>query len=761
MRNMKKIRIRKGILILGIVILVMAIGFFNRKYFSHEIAKQDYMDPVYGEGSLDGWKFQFDMYTNNPGENAVDKTNSVSTIEHEFQSESEYKYITFQISYTYTGQDSFAPGTLKIYVPKYKEGSRDITYELISPTINIAAGSLADGYEWNYSSQIIDNNSYYVFTNNKQLAVEEGKDNLQGMFQIAYAIEAEDVYIRYDSTTQQEKPSYKEFNAKLVNTVDDNSLTSDTKKVTLDFPKATYKIRKSANKIKSLDGLPSDDYIWVNYKITSSKTNGLRGIFRAVFGDFQDIFLIKETLPSENCILLDDKMNEITSDSNDYYIKSLSHEDAGDLNPQWSFYIGYPISEFDGETITNTAQFYGQYTDATLDYNYYKDLDKYTHEVEYIAEDSIEVDLNKFKFVYPPGNYGLVKHVYSSANTYYKQHDSETMDFKKIKEASDRNTFFIRPITNYTGTTLTVRIGDDREYIESADGTKKEWLSDNDYYFSYINLPILKNGNGNPIKTYQAKLFVRYAGTNNYVLYSNNDDSNAGIFDTSARKEFNFNETNIVGWYIEIYNMKESIKDAVSLSTRVNYSKEDIGNIGTKGYLYNFAYFDVYDDQGNLLNGASESSYTGTGYNDGLAQWDYETYGHYPRRDYAYVKYNYPKEGYYIYKSKRGEKYELDRWKAEFYFRPYHIDSYGYKRDTPFTKIDMYDLLPAGMYLESPIINVNRYYDYKNYTINGEKPSSNDELIEFLKSHTSYEIKYNWNNTGRTWIHVYSDFTDV
>ena len=112
---------------------------------------------------------------------------------------------------------------------------------------------------------------------------------------------------------------------------------------------------------------------------------------------------------------------------------------------------------------------------------------------------------------------------------------------------------------------LTVRIGDDREYIESADGTKKEWLSDNDYYFSYIYIPILKNGNGNPIKTYQAKLFVRYAGTNNYVLYSNNDDSNAGIFDTSARKEFTFSETNIVGWYIEIYNMKESIKNTESL----------------------------------------------------------------------------------------------------------------------------------------------------------------------------------------------------
>ena len=239
------------------------------------------MDPVYGEGSLEGWKFQFDMYTNNPGETAVDKTNSVSTIEHEFQSRNEYKYITLQTSYTYTGQSSFEPGTLKIYIPKYKIGSGNSSdYELYSATTNIAAGPVEDGYEWNYTTETIDNNEYYVFTNNKQLAVEDGKDNLQGMFQIAYAFEAGDIYIRYDSTTKQEKSSYKEFNAKLVNTVDDNSLTSDTKKVTLNYPKSGYKITKKANKIKSMDGIPSDDYIWVNYEISSSPLNSsLREVF--------------------------------------------------------------------------------------------------------------------------------------------------------------------------------------------------------------------------------------------------------------------------------------------------------------------------------------------------------------------------------------------------------------------------------------------------------------------------------------------------
>ena len=253
---------KKIIIIFTITILLLIIGSINRKYFSHVIEKQDYMDPVYGEGSLEGWKFQFDMYTNNPGENVVDKTNSVSTIEHEFHSWGEYKYITLQTSYTYTGQSSFEPGTLKIYIPKYKIGSGNSSdYELTSATTNVAAGAVEDGYEWNYTTETIDNNEYYVFTNNKQLAVEDGKENLQGMFQISYAIQADKVYIRYDSTTKQEKPSYKEFNAKLVNTVDDNSLTSDTKKVTLNYPKASYTIKKQAKKIKSMDRIKSDEYI--------------------------------------------------------------------------------------------------------------------------------------------------------------------------------------------------------------------------------------------------------------------------------------------------------------------------------------------------------------------------------------------------------------------------------------------------------------------------------------------------------------------
>ena len=234
---------------------------------------------------------------------------------------------------------------------------------------------------------IIQPKQLIIFTNNKQLAVEDGKDNLQVMFQIAYAIKGEIVYIRYDSTTQQEKPCYKEFNAKFINTLDDNSITSDTKTVTLYYPRADYNLKKEAKKITSLDGLPSNDYIWVHYIVTASiteETQELIYVFRPDSGISNTRLLLKETLPSDDCIILDSEMNELTSDTLDYYIQA-EYKNTG--IPQWSFYIGYPLSEYEGETITNTAKFYGQYREADGQEGYYVSYkDGYSHEIEYIAE---------------------------------------------------------------------------------------------------------------------------------------------------------------------------------------------------------------------------------------------------------------------------------------------------------------------------------------------------------------------------------------
>ena len=52
------------ILITTFLVAIIIIGTLFNINYSHQINKQDYSEPVYGTGTLDGWVLQFDMYTN-------------------------------------------------------------------------------------------------------------------------------------------------------------------------------------------------------------------------------------------------------------------------------------------------------------------------------------------------------------------------------------------------------------------------------------------------------------------------------------------------------------------------------------------------------------------------------------------------------------------------------------------------------------------------------------------------------------------------
>ena len=78
-----RIDIKNNVKIYLISIIIVAITIIGTIFnFEHtyQVTKQDYTEPVYGSGSLDGWSLQFDMYTNIEGEDKVDKTNSIENI---------------------------------------------------------------------------------------------------------------------------------------------------------------------------------------------------------------------------------------------------------------------------------------------------------------------------------------------------------------------------------------------------------------------------------------------------------------------------------------------------------------------------------------------------------------------------------------------------------------------------------------------------------------------------------------------------------
>ena len=750
----KKNKRKNTILVLTVFILCLLMaGFGISKIFKNNnvnvIKNADKKEAVQGSGSLSGWSLFFDMYTNNEGESVVDRTNSIDTLDYEFPTTDGTKLITHQVSYTYIGSQSYPAHSLQIVVPVFKTGT-DSDSELYTVQRVVNSG------EWSYTEQTIEGKPYLVFTNNNDIAVAEAGEHLQGSFQIAYLVEGKDVYVRYNESTNSEEPLNKTFDAKFINTSDNETINSDNKTVKLNIGKSDYNLTKTASKLSSLDGIPSGDYTWVKYTVTARRPDGLRTTILDPAGN-----LIREDLPSSNCKILDKDLNEISiSEDNHYWINGYtSYDTTNQETITWELYIGYPVDEFDGEEITNTAYFYGQYTDAQDAY----DKDSQTHEIEYIKDASVTINEQDFKFEYSGRLYAIQK----NQDSKWQNWTSSYLSTNHIANNYDTATFYISPYALYTGTAMTVRVGDDRQYIMDTLGQLKQWMNDDDFYFTRVTIPVFKNGNGQNIGTYQAKLFVKYANTDTFVEY--------GSFDTSASKTFSFTQDEkVISWYFEIYDMTESITNTLSsymannqqVITTIAYAKSDIydafneaysgsDSIKYSGRINNFCYINVFDGEGNLLNEVPRSSYAGTGYNDGLADWDLITYGHYMQRSTHYAQFIERKEGYRIEKSflTNQSTYDNVKWSGKFNLTAYALYNMGFDVGE-MTKIDMYDLLPEGMeYDSSKTIDISTTWnsscftgDYTNWT-------------QFLKDHTTTEIKYNYNNTNRTKVHISTDFT--
>ena len=778
-----RIDIKNNVKIYLISIIIVAITIIGTIFnFEHtyQVTKQDYTEPVYGSGSLDGWSLQFDMYTNIEGENQVDKTNSIESIDYEYTGGNQYKYITFQVSYNYTGLTEIEANNIEIIIPKYKIG-KTLEDELYQPMVNIAAGDTSLDFEWTYQEEDIDGKPYFVFTNNNDLSNEDGQNRVNGMFQISYAISGDDVYIRYDNVNHREIINNKIFNATLKLKDDDNFIKSNDKSVSLFLPKTIYNIEEQASKLQSLDGLPTGDYIWVKYNANALQRDKLRCVsysrnysYNGYSIDYNN-YLRKELL-SDNCIIFDSGLNKLEKDENGYYWVPAQYNgefSSYKSNIRWVYYVGYPRQEFNNLEITENS-------DAFLTYADLKKEDDYsgppayltTHELEQGNSSSITVNLSDFDVEFPDDPYKISK-LSSDLWSVSSLHSSDKMSADLISDSSDDIKNYIVPALYYTGTPLNVKIGDDRGYIESLDGTSGTWLTDNDYHFTKVEFPRFFNGNGKRIGSYEVKFFVRYANTNEYVLYKTATDENAGVFDTSTYKRFDLSNENVVGFYFEIYNLQESVLTGNSqerIDVYVSYHKNNLYSIvpDGKGYMHNIVYMDVYDTNNNLLNNMTEESYFNTSYTNELKQKDMNEYGRYLERDYTTSFFLPSREGYTIKQSIKNPVYNTSQWNSNLYLYAIKRDMTGYK-SKKITKIDMYDLLPQGVYvdadqdIEITPCSGNNCGDSTNYQtkykLNGVEFTSNEELEEFINDHTSTEIVYNWKNTGRTWVHISGDFS--
>ena len=665
-------------------------------------------------------------------------------------SDTESRSFTLQFNYKLLNpQKEYQPGEIQIKVDSlskifYKKYTGDLDgirngFEAAS----IAADKKTDVnkiYEWSY--ELIKGNwnpdthqfedEYYIFTNNNVLELDT---NFEGHIQMSFSVRSSNII----------QDSEAIFSASL------NNVPTNVIKIKANANYKTHTLTKTTGKITSYDGLPSGatNYTWIKYTFSAKyETNN------TIYG--YDTY-IKDIFP-EGTIVLNESLQEVSPINNtgEYHFPI-------NFTKATNIYVGYMTEQYEDTVFTNTAYLYGKYAICASDIDFLL-MNK---EPELLAEDDINIVFNDFKFKYNGELYGIKKNNYSYSSLSYNVLISDL--------AQTRQNFSIKTLCYYTGEPMTIRIYDDFVFISNNQGGYDKLL-DTEYYFSKITIPSLSNGNNQkiPASKYDIELYVRYAGSNEYVKYGDtfkNQTTSTSFYFTESQK--------VVSWYIQINDMVESISMQSSYSgieTTLHVIQKT--NIPTRGAIYNFSALEVYfkDTQGNLVlqNIVDYDSYDSSVSKAYISALDIQTYGHYMQRSAIYQDYA---EDFYTFPIDKTSNFNIINNKEEnrvdikYNFR---ISKSKGQSIQDLTGYKFYDLLPEGMEItkdnlleeikESISVNsINNTYGICPEAVallEDNNFTTEEDYKNYLKERVSITIKENWNNTNRTWIEIYFNFTD-
>ena len=607
-----------------------------------------------------------------------------------------------------------------------------------------------------------------IYDSNNEMIAELSKSSFGGNI---YTIR--DNYVKFTMTTNSTRVE-KGFSATIKPVVASNKVSFNyTRTYVHPWMNKPYVLTKSAEKVSSWDrfSIDSNDYYIIKYRFNIVA----RPVESGYLGKQCFKMQITDQFP-EDCLLFDYSKNPIELDESNIYTmdispSSSSTDEYGVKSYSYSdkyVYVAYPKSKYENQTITNTAQLYGQY-EGTAEY-------------VYLSEDDVEFLINDFRFEYPPGNlYGFVK-----------KGNSNKLLYQSIVSEGNSTKWLLTPTIKYTGQPYTLQIGDDLLYIKDSQGNITK-LTDNEYFFERIEIPFLsiKNADGLNIKGYQAEIYVRYAGETSYQLHSS-------FTLRSTWHEFLFTEEDkVVGFYVQINDINESIIPVYTydkvVETTVNFKKEDITNTGT---LYNFSYLKIYtkDENGNLIlqNEPTFDSYANLLTQNEIATYDQENYGSYLQRSLSSCYWSY----YTISQSKldfavaKSASSTIQREEDEIFTGSFTVQAQLRDNTDPYitssniywqqltdesfhTNLKLIDYLPAGIELTSTpeeiieslhisSVDNNTYFVISSlYNRDGNQAfETKEELVEFLKEKTSITITENANNLNRTKIEIEINLED-
>ena len=621
---------------------------------------------------------------------------------------------------------SYKPGELQIKVNNlgviYPTDSTGTAYgTALAVGADIATEEIKE-YDWSYSFD--KESQQYIFTNNNTI---EAEAHFETTIQLVYQFTAS--YLLNDS--------HIEIRAIL------NDYLESSNKLNFNFT-STEKptsISLTTTKLRAYDGLPEnrEEFIWVKYNFNGSFTG--TGVRSRTY----DNYVIVEG--QENCTYLNSSLQPMEVDEDGNYRFE---------NTSSSYYIGYPKSIYDEQTVSSAVHWYGKYKESY----YYNGPEK---EVRELATNTKEINLSDFIISFEGNLYSLSKSGQSGKKSHLRI---------MSEDYGEDLRYYIYDQIIYYGKKYDARIGDDLLYITDENGEYRR-LNDNEYYFKnvYYYPNYFKNAN-NQVWTYgkyQVKLFVRFAGETEYVQYGNN------LSTTSGSKTITFKEDErVVGWYFEFYDLIESMfLDSNSIQTVVNVQTNN--NIDLTGEIYNFNYLQVFeeDEEGNKIwkNPAKLDNYQTGISKDLIAASDLETYGNYVQR--ALYKNNYYEEDYMNLKvscslSDTGKN-------SNYFYRQYSVTANISNSETTcsgaetFNGYRLYILIPEGIEInctkEDILNNFTNTYNNKFKRIDeitGEILVGNEtEYKEFIKERTRVDIFEKYQGTDKTCVSITVDYDDL
>ena len=619
----------------------------------------------------------------------------------------------------------------KVREEGYKAGDLVITVGGISdayrggtPTYAIGADKASDENktrDWSYTYN--KKTDTFTFTNNRDI---QPNSVFSGYFELVFSMDARQCRDLFE----------KDITATFM-LPDESEVTTEPIHFFVDTTVDTYSVSITAEELYSTHGFDVEnpqDYFWRKYPLDASKTSHSRGLKSSE----KYILTVPEGARAYSPYL---SCKEIDST---HYQVGLS---SGSYSKNDLVYILYPKEQFEDSDVTVYLEGFG---------TYHEGLDGVGVEEEVsLAKDDVTIHLplaTDFDFKLPTGVHRVYKDdPYPYTSSYGADIFGETM-----VTGTTQNWGMHANIVSYGADNPTsLQIIDDFQYITLNDGTWRQ-LTSKDYQHTSVTIPSNKdvtNVNELPLTPdkYQIQVF---AVQNDEVI---REDDSTLVYDAlidSQSHVVNLPEgTTAVSIRI---NGLEEIVNYIDFDLKTEYHVDNSeGNVNlTSGRVKNTLVMMYYDGEGNWLdeNEATEDKYEDDT-NLGLAQKDLDTYGHYQLRDSAEITF-----------------YGRDAFKSDFTastalnsFTPTErkftseltlggrFDMDGEER---FDKFSLYTILPDGLNIASGVDTPEEMWDVLSLSGLGLDAGT-------LANHATLELDKNYKDSGKTYIALHFDFTDV